>query len=551
MNLKHPLVRAAAPLVGLVIVLYIVGVAISQFQTDRAEMRDAAQNSAQEANAPEAATPDQESAPAEQPATAQSAASQPAAGSTEPILLAPADAVRTISGAGCVNCHVIPGIPGANGMVGPDLSTIGVDGAARIPGYTAADYIRESILNPNAFIAPECPTGPCFGGIMLQSFAGTLSDGDLEIIVSYLSTLGTGQESLAVAVAAAPLDLTLPPESVLEPFAPLPKDPASEAQIALGKALFFETRLSGNGSTSCATCHLPDYAFANPDPLSQGYPSTKLFRNTPTVLNTVFADYLYWDGRMDGSDMPTLVRDHLTESHFMAMDGRLMAERLNQVPAYVDAFGAAFGGGPSFGRVLNAIAAYVQSLNSPVTAYDLFVAGDSTALSTDAQAGLELFTGKAGCSECHSGPLLSDNDFHNTGVATDLAMFDDPERHLTFRLFFRTLGTPNYRNLREDVGLYALTKDDADRGKFRTPSLREVGRTAPYLHNGSLATLQEVVAFYNDGGGSSQSAGLKPLGLSDSEAGQLVTFLESLSSEPIAVTAPSLPDYQIVSLGGE
>lgn len=234
----------------------------------------------------------------------------------------------------------------------------------------------------------------------------------------------------------------------------------------------------------------------------------------------------------------------------MSMDGRLMVERLKQVPAYVQLFDQAFGGEPSFGKVLNAIAAYVQSLNSPPTAYDRFLAGDETALSAEAKAGLELFEGKAGCSRCHSGVTLSDYQFYNIGVATDPSMFEDPERYLTFRRFFRTLGVPNYRNLREDVGLYALTMDQADWGKFRTPSLREVSRTAPYMHNGSLATLEDVVRFYNQGGGPGQTAGLEPLELSDTEISQLVAFLESLSSEPIAVEVPALPDYELLPLGG-
>jgi cytochrome c peroxidase len=345
------------------------------------------------------------------------------------------------------------------------------------------------------------------------------------------------------------MEMGLPAESALEPFAPLPREPASDARIALGKYLFFDSRLSGNVSLSCASCHQPDKAFTDGRALSKGYPSTQYFRNTPMLLNTVYQSRLYWDGRMDGNDMPTLIRDHITEAHFMSMDGRLMIERLKQVPEYVEMFNNAFGGSPSFGSVLNAITAYVQSLNSPATAYDKYQAGDVQALSADAQAGLALFEGKANCARCHSRPLFSDQEFYNNGVAANPAMLDDPERHVTFRRFFRTLGAPNYRNLREDVGLYALTIQEEDRSKFRTPSLREVGRTAPYMHNGSLETLEEVVNFYNQGGGPDQTAGLQPLGLSDEEMKQLVAFLESLSSEPIQVVTPMLPDYGLVALG--
>jgi cytochrome c peroxidase len=471
----------------------------------------------------------------------------------DPILepVAPAEFALAFNRGGCAGCHTIPGIPGADGQVGPDLSEIGSTASTRISGSSAGEYIRESILDPNAFIAPECPTGGCPENVMLQTFAESLSQADLDLIVSYLSALGTDQAiALSEPAAVTSLEATLPAESVLEPFMPLPGDPASEAQIALGKFLFFDPRLSNNNSLSCASCHQPDKAFTDGEALSRGYPSTKYFRNVPSLYNTVFNDLLYWDGRMDGNDMPTLVRDHLTEAHFMANDGRLMVERLKQVPAYVELFNEASGSGPGFGGTLRAIAAYVQSLNSSPTPYDQFLTGDTDALSAEAQAGLALFEGQAQCSSCHSGDLLTDGDFYNTGVATDPAMFQDPELHVTFRRFFRILGVPNYRNLREDVGLFSLTIDQDDWGKFRTPGLREVGRTAPYMHNGSLATLEDVVHFYNDGGGPDQTAGLQSLELADDEIDQLVAFLESLSSEPVAVEVPPLPDYQLLTVGG-
>ena len=466
---------------------------------------------------------------------------------------APAHVVDSFNKGGCAGCHMIPGIPGANGQIGPDLANIGVDGATRVDGLSSEAYITESILDPAAFIAPECPNGACPEGVMLQTFADTLSEDDLNTIVGYLSVLGTGDAvALAPAEAAAPvvLDATMPAESVLEPFAPLPSDPADAAMVALGKYLFFDQRLSGNVSLSCASCHQPENAWTDGQALSRGYPSTAYFRNTPTLMNAVYADYLYRDGRMDGNDLPTLVRDHIAEAHFMSMDGRLMVERINQIPAYVDLFDQAFGSEPSYGNTLNAVAAYVRTLNSPPTAYDLYVAGDETALSDEAKAGLELFEGKANCAACHSGDLFTDEEFYNTGVGTDLALFEDPERHLTFRRFFRTLGMPNYHNLSEDVGLYALTLEENDWGAFNTPSLREVGRTAPYMHDGSIATLALTWS------PSTTKAAVKarPPAWRRSisprpKSAQLVAFLESLSSEPVAVEVPELPGYGLVALG--
>ena len=136
----------------------------------------------------------------------------------------------------------------------------------------------------------------------------------------------------------------------------------ADAQIELGRLLFFDGRLSGDGSTSCATCHSADNAYADGRDLSIGYPQTLYFRNTPSLLGASDNAWLYWDGRFAGTDMQSLVRDHLTEAHFMSADGRLIQERLKQVPEYVALFDDAFGGEPSFGGVLRAVSAFVATL---------------------------------------------------------------------------------------------------------------------------------------------------------------------------------------------
>ncbi len=560
MRTDSPWIRIGGPVLGVLLLLIAVMAVTNRVQRAREEaagtgaettaaVEEAAppETTPEEPASQEAATPEE----AESPTPEEPPPAEPAPVSQE--AMAPPQVVSAFNKGGCAGCHVIPGVPGATGRIGPDLSTIGVDAATRVQGMDAEAYIRQSILDPNAFIAPDCWGRECPAGVMLQTFAETLSPEDLDTIVGYLLTLGTGQEPFVEAAEPERQGIlvALPPESVLEPFMPLPKDPPSEAKITLGKYLFFDKRLSGSVALSCASCHQPDKAFTDGQELSRGFPSTQYFRNTPTVYNTAFMDYLYWDGRMDGGDMATLVRDHLTEAHFMSMDGRLMVERIRQVPEYMGLFQEAFGGEPSFGKVLNAIAAYVQTLNSRPVAYDQALAGDTSGFSDEELAGYQLFTGKAGCSECHSGPLLTDNKFYNTGVGTRPDLLEDPERHLTFRRFFRTLGVPGYRGLREDVGRYALTMDEADWGKFRTPSLREVARTAPYMHDGSLATLEDVVRFYNQGGGPGQTAGLEPLGLTDQEVGQLVAFLESLSSDLPPVEPPVLPDYGLVPPGTE
>lgn len=456
---------------------------------------------------------------------------------------APRAVVAIINRGGCGNCHVIPGVSGADGEVGPDLSRLGTVAGTRKPKTTAKEYVRESILDPDAFVAP----GGFEKGVMPKKFGKTLSEDDLKTLVDYLASLGVearkGDDS-----ARPKLMRTRPAEAVARPFAPSPFK-ATDDQIALGKALFFDRRLSASNALSCASCHHPEKAFSDGLPVSIGYPGTALFRNTPTLLNVAHVKAVYWDGRMSGADLASVIRDHLTEPFFLAADGRLLIERMKQVPEYVELFKIAYGVEPDFGTILKAVAAYVGSLQSPPTPFDRFQAGDEKALTLDAIGGKKLFEGKAGCATCHPAPLFTDHKFHDLGLRTDPRLLDDPERHVTFRRFFRGLGTPNYRNLSEDAGRYLVKFDDADLGKFRTPILREVARTAPYMHDGRFTTLEAVIDYYDRGGGKGQRAGLKPLSLTAGEKRQLVAFLNSLSSEPVKVVVPELPDYILMPLG--
>jgi len=340
--------------------------------------------------------------------------------------------------------------------------------------------------------------------------------------------------------------------ALAEPLAPLPalKAPNPD-QAELGRWLFFETKLSGDAAISCATCHDPKKGWGDGKALSTGYPGSEYFRNSQSIVNAAYYRRGYWDGRMDGRDLPTLVRDHLTEAHFMQADGRLLIERMRQVPEYEETFTKAMGGEPTYGRILNAITAFIQTIASRNAALDRHLKGGAGALSPAAAEGLGLFQGKAGCIQCHDGALLSDQKFHALGVPENAAVYAQPLRHITFRRFMKTLGVPNYDNLREDVGLYGVTKEPGDRGKFRTPSLREVALTAPYMHNGSLATLDDVMDFYNRGGGvhPNKSPLLRPLGLGDGDKRALVEFLKSLTGDPIVVERPTPPEYKLRTLG--
>ncbi len=340
------------------------------------------------------------------------------------------------------------------------------------------------------------------------------------------------------------------------PLGPLPSlaQRHQPHQVELGKLLFFDQRLGGDATIGCVSCHIPDQGWADGLPLSKGYPGSLYFRNTPTVLNAVHGEYLYWDGRLPASDLPTVVRDHISEAHFLQADGRLLIERLRHIPGYVERFERAFGGEPSYGRmILNAVSAFLSTLRSRDVPFDRFLRGETDALSSAARGGMTLFQGKAGCTQCHNGPMLSDGSFHGIGVDDNDEIFLTPERHITFRRFFKTLGVSEYAQLRTDPGRYAISKRDEDRGKFRTPTLRELTRTAPYMHNGSLASLEEVVEFYNAGGGPAvgKDPALQPLGLTDADKQQLVAFLQSLSGAAVSVEPPDLPRYELRPLRQE
>lgn len=345
-------------------------------------------------------------------------------------------------------------------------------------------------------------------------------------------------------------------------FAPLPDPKEVNADRAkLGEMLFFDERLSGDTDHSCASCHDPASGWGSGEPMSHGYTGTLYFRNAPGLFNVAYRKYLMWDGRLDGSDLGTLVRDMITEAHTMNMDSRLAQERLKQVPEYAALTETAYGGDPYGGKIYGAIAEYLKTIRTENAPFDAYLRGNEAALNDAAKRGIDLFAGKAGCISCHNGPTLSDGGLHAMGVpdhpaltgeamdagATHAGHSGDAEgaeatalRQITMLRHYATMGTPNYMNLREDVGNYVVSKDKADWGKFVTPSLWDVGQTAPYMHSGLFATLPEVVDFYNAG-----NEKIAPLGLSAEEATDLVAFLESLTGDAPNVTPPELPEYAV------
>ncbi len=312
----------------------------------------------------------------------------------------------------------------------------------------------------------------------------------------------------------------------------IPLDPieVKPALAELGKRMFYDTRLSGDTTLACASCHQPDKAFTDGQALSAAYTGAAHFRNAPTLANVGYRDAWMHDGRL-GTNLNDVSREMITETYLMNMDMRIMQERMKQDPVYRKMFKAAGMSEPSNGGARNALQAFLQTIVSrgaPV---------DSGAMSSAAQRGQGLFQGKAGCVACHAGPRYTDDRPHNTGVPGNPEIWADPERHSAFVTYAKFMGIEGYMNLRQDLGAYVRSHQAGDRGKFLTPSLRELTWTAPYMHNGSLASLAEVVDFYDAGGGkdAQKDPRLRPLGLVPSEKADLVAFLEALSGETFDV----------------
>ncbi len=333
-------------------------------------------------------------------------------------------------------------------------------------------------------------------------------------------------------------------------LAPMPDSkPGNAAMIELGKFFFFDNRLSGDWGVSCASCHDPQKGWGDGKPLSAGYPSMEHFRNAPTVLNAKHQKRFLWDGRLDGSDAGTLVRDMITETHTMNMDSRLMQERLKQVPEYRALWAKWRKDDINGMRVYNVIGEFIRGIETSNAAFDKFKKGDETALTAEQKDGYALFKGKAGCVACHNGPIGSDGNLHRTGVPEHPEVLKNPLRTITMLRHYSTSGMPNYMNARSDVGAYAITKDKRDMGKFRTAQLRDLKYTAPYMHNGMFATLDDVIGFYDKGGG--EGSVLKPLGLTATERQSLKAFLLSLSGDPVIVKNPGQPDMQVWTIYGK
>jgi len=317
---------------------------------------------------------------------------------------------------------------------------------------------------------------------------------------------------------------------------PVPEDnPLTAAKVSLGEKLFNDNRLAGDGSLSCRTCHLPDHGFAVAAALGPAYPKQQERRNSPTLVNVAYNLPLIWDGRAGSLDKQAL--GPLRNIIHMNNDADLLIEQLKTDDEYPAMFEQAFGQGQmtpqNMGR---AIASYERTLVFDDSPLDRYMDGETGALSDAGKRGLALYMGRAGCITCHEGPNLTDNDFHNLGVP-DGHVTGNPAVMATVRFDAKRTGLERWAEVEEDPGREQITKDPADRGKFRTMGLRNIEQSPPYMHNGALDTLEDVVRFYNAGGGEhpNKSPLMRPLGLSDREVGDLVAFLKALTGTQRAV----------------
>jgi cytochrome c peroxidase len=328
----------------------------------------------------------------------------------------------------------------------------------------------------------------------------------------------------------------------LEPLGepPVPAgNPQTAGKIELGKKLFFDRRLSGDGTMSCATCHMPDLVFTDGQEISLSYPTTRNWRNSPSLLNIAFYKNLFYDGRAVSLEDQALFP--VMSSFEMNLNLDYMEEKLRVVPEYVMEFGKVFGGDITRERVAMALASFQRTLVSRNAPIDRYLKGDESALSACAKKGLVIFTGKGNCVECHYGGIMSDDKFHALGVPENPEHLKDERITATRRFVAKVYKYADYKNLNEDPGRYLITGNRKDRKAFRTPTLREVAKTAPYMHNGIFPTLEEAIDFFDRGGGKGSSA-LKPLRLSAEEKKQLRAFLaEALTGESVRLVHPVIP----------
>ena len=320
--------------------------------------------------------------------------------------------------------------------------------------------------------------------------------------------------------AANPLRPLPTPPLGIDPFDDLPSRPAPE-RVRLGRWLFYDARLSADGTVSCATCHEPERAFSNGTRFALGWAGHAGVRKTPSFINTAHAfvsNRFGWDGRAESLEEQSLLP--VSNPAEMGSTTARMVGTLRSIAGYAPYFQRAFGDRVvTSERVASALADYQRTRMSGNSAWDRWERGDARALSPSARRGLDLFTGDAQCSRCHYGPNFTDSAFHNLGV-----------------------GWNGVSQRFADEGRATITHRPGDRGAFKTPTLRDIARHPPYMHDGSLATLRDVILFYERGGvrNPNLDTEVRPLDMSRDDVDALVDFLGALNGEGFMDGAPAV-----------
>jgi cytochrome c peroxidase len=314
------------------------------------------------------------------------------------------------------------------------------------------------------------------------------------------------------------------------------------ARVALGQKLFFEPRLSGNGTVACATCHDPARGFTDGRPVSIGIHGRVGQRNAPTILNALYSKTQFWDGRVATLEQQAA----LPITNPFEMGSASVAEAVSRISGdkdYQARFMQAFGRGVNEEDLLSAIAAYERTLASFDAGFDHFIAGEANAISDSAKRGWELFNTKARCHLCHAltdnqrdATLFIDNDFHNIGIGIIrhhvAPLAQQAERELA-QGHLAAIDTAAITSEMSVLGRFLVTRKQSDIASFKTPGLRNVLVTGPYFHDGSMQTLWDVMDHYNKGDGITDpwlDKDMQPLALSESEIDDVVAFLASLTS---------------------
>ncbi len=344
-----------------------------------------------------------------------------------------------------------------------------------------------------------------------------------------------------VAVIAQGLPLGLPP-------VPIPLDnPQSAKKVALGKALFEDKRFSADGTVSCSTCHMPEKAFTDGLPVSKGIRGLTGTRNAPSVVNAAYYTSQFWDGRR--KTLEDQARDPFVNPVEHGLKNRdPIVEIVRNDPSYASQFKEVFGVKPkeiSMDHVVKAIAAFERTVVSGNSPFDRFLyGGDGGAISESAKRGLEIFRTKGRCVDCHTigqtSATFTDNKFHNLGVgfaSIESNLFDIVEKYRVAKEKGMSMDEKVLTSKElSELGRFAVTLDPSDIGRFKTPTLRNIAVTAPYMHDGSIETLEEVVELYNQGGEENPllDGGIRPLKLTEQEKADLVEFMRSLTSPEFA-----------------